>query len=78
MPKPNQLLRVQVSKRKTLYATLEADTAPNVGGFYVKVYHDENCEFEAGEFTINKSRLSKKGDLHQAEIVASERIRCEF
>lgn len=48
------MLRVQLSPRRVKFVDVQPDNGINKGGYYCKVYEDENGQFECDSFTIDK------------------------
>jgi hypothetical protein len=72
------MLRVDITKSKSVYVTFCDDTHPNKGGYFCQVYADENCEFEIDNFVIHRNELpnvSGNERLKQAEKIANSRTK---
>lgn len=48
------MLRVQLSPRHIKFVDVQPDNGINNGGYYCKVYEDENGHLECDSFTIDK------------------------
>ena len=52
------MLKVQLTPRRVLYAELEPDNGTNKGGFYCRVFEDEECAQEKDYgITIRKEEI---------------------
>lgn len=48
------MLKVQLSPRRVKFVDVQPDNGINKGGYYCKVYEDENGQSECDSFTIDK------------------------
>jgi hypothetical protein len=48
------MLKVQLSPRRVKFVDVQPDNGINKGGYYCRVYEDENGQSECDSFTIDK------------------------
>ena len=78
------MLKVQASPRKVKWVELIEDTAPNVGGFYCKVYDDESGEFPCEDDNFTISRYSIPNTIQGVErrkkamIIANDKLKQKY
>lgn len=74
------LLEVKVGKRgnRSVFVSFIADTFPNKGGFFCKIFADDRGEFELDNFVIDKNNFngvsSVEAKLRKAYTLAALRV----
>ena len=72
------MLKVEL-KRRSVYIDLEADTFPNKGGYFCRVYADNSTDFELDSFTISSKDLAwDKNKLDKAKKIAAIKVKYLF